>query len=60
VLEEEVLGLEIDGHKVETPYYDNDLILTPIISPQSVGNEPEVVQNFTWVVLVMEDGNFKI
>jgi len=21
--------------KVETPYYDNDLILTPIISPQS-------------------------
>jgi hypothetical protein len=23
------------GPKVETPYHDNDLILTPIISPQS-------------------------
>jgi hypothetical protein len=22
-------------HKVETPYHDNDLILTPVISPQS-------------------------
>ena len=22
-------------HKVETPYHDNDVILTPIISPQS-------------------------
>jgi hypothetical protein len=42
--------------KVETPYHDNDLILTPIISPQSV--EPEVARNFTWVVFGMEDGNF--
>ena len=23
------------SHKVETPYHDNDLILNPIISPQS-------------------------
>jgi hypothetical protein len=23
------------AHKVETPYHDNDLILTPIISPQN-------------------------
>ena len=43
-------------HKVETPYHDNDLILIPIISPQSV--ELEVARNFTWAVFGMEDGNF--
>jgi hypothetical protein len=46
--------------KVETPYHDNDLIMTPILSPQSVGNEHEVARKFTWAVLVMKDGNFKI
>jgi hypothetical protein len=44
--------------KVDTPYHDNDLILTLIISPQSVDNEPEVAWDFTWAVLGMEDGNF--
>jgi hypothetical protein len=46
--------------KVETPYHDNDLILTPIIAPQSgmVDSETEVARNFTWAVLGMEDGNF--
>jgi hypothetical protein len=44
--------------KVETPYHDNNLILTSIISPQVVDNEPEVAHNYTWVVLGMEDGDF--
>ena len=46
------------AYKVETPYHDNDLILTPIISPQVVDSELEVARNFTWAVLGMEDGNF--
>jgi hypothetical protein len=29
------MSREIFEHKVETPYHDNDLVLTPIISPQS-------------------------
>jgi hypothetical protein len=39
----------LHGLEVETPYHDNDLILTPIISPQSgcIGSEPEVARNFT-------------
>ena len=28
-------GLTLSSTKVQTPYHDNDLILTPIISPQS-------------------------
>ena len=46
--------------KVETPYHDNDLILTPIIHHKVVGNEPKVARNFTWAVLVIEDGNFRV
>jgi hypothetical protein len=43
--------------KVETPYHDNDLILTPILSPQSGWQWTWSARNFTWAVLGMADGN---
>ena len=46
------------GHKVDTPYHDNDLILSTIYHHKVVDSELEVARNFTWAVLGMEDGNF--
>ena len=46
-------------NKVETPYHDNNLMLTPIISPQSGWHWTWSCRNFTWAVLGMEDGNFR-
>jgi hypothetical protein len=49
---------EIFGHKVETPYHDNDLLLTPVNHHKVVDNELVVAQNFTRAVSGMEDGSF--
>ena len=42
----------INTTKVETPYHDNDLILTPIISPQSGWQ-------WTWSCLELHMGGFR-
>jgi hypothetical protein len=55
-----MIVFELHQHKVETPYHDNDLIMTPKYHYKVVGSELEVAWNFTWVVLVMEDGNLRI